>query len=119
MSAVSLSSGLQSGTALSINAKKDYFFVKNFGTLDLSSFTLEQTIGATIHYCRGLRFRTSPPSYDVCSDGTAATDIGVANSIANIALTSPLRPGQSHEFSAVTTANGGNSISISVTPANR
>jgi hypothetical protein len=119
MGAVSVtSSGLQAGTALSLPAKKDYFFVKNFGTLPLRSFTLSQTGSATITYCRGLGFGTSPPSYEFCSDGSAATVLGAANLISNIALASTLGPGQSHQFAAVTTANS-NSVSILVTPANR
>lgn len=117
MGAVSASSGLQTGTALSIG-KKDYFVIKNFGTLPLSSFTLTQTNGATIYYCRGLAFKGSPPSQTVCSDNTSATQVGSANSIANFALASTLAPGESHQFS--TSANSNNSqISISVTNANR
>ena len=120
MGAVSVSSGLQTGTALSITSKKsDYFFVKNFGTLSLSSFSLTQTLGETISYCRGLAFQSSPPKFDKCADGSNPTVVGSATSIANFVLASPLAPGQSHQFAITTTSNLNNQISISVNHANR
>lgn len=128
MGAVSASSGLQTGTALSINSrsngnKRSDFYVKNFGTLSLSSFSLTQINGEIVYYCRSLGFQTSPPKLDACADGNPVTQIptvvGSPNSISNFVLASTLAPGQSHQFAIGTTKNFDNSISISVTNANR
>jgi hypothetical protein len=120
MGAVSASSGLQTGTALTISTKKnDYFFIKNFGTLPLKSFSLTQTNGETIYYCRGLAFQSSPPRFNTCADGSAATVVGSANTISNFALASTLAPGQSHQFAITTNLNVDNPVSISVNHANR
>ena len=120
MGAVSVSSGLQTGTALIISTKKnDYFFIKNFGTLALNSFSLTQTNGETIYYCRGLAFQSSPPRFNTCADGSAATVVGSANTISNFALASTLAPGQSHQFAITTNLNVDNPVSISVNHANR
>lgn len=120
MSAVSVSSGLQTGTALTVNTKKnDYFYIKNFGTVALRSFSLSQTLAETIYYCRGLAFQSSPPKYDKCADGSNAQVVGSTGTISNFALASPLAPGQSHQFAITTNLNIDNLISISVTTANR
>lgn len=128
MGAVSASSGLQTGTALIINSRSNSnkridFFVKNFGTLSLRSFSLSQINGETIYYCRGLDFQTSPAKFDTCSDGSAATVVATAagspNTISNFVLASTLAPGQSHQFAINTISNTNNRISISVTNANR
>lgn len=120
MGAVSVSSGLQTGTALIISTKKnDYFFIKNFGTVTLSSFSLTQANGETIYYCRGLAFQSSPPKYTTCADGSLAQVVGSANSISNFALASPLAPGQSHQFAITTVLNVDNPVNILVTAANR
>jgi hypothetical protein len=120
MGAVSVSSGLQTGTALIISTKKnDYFFIKNFGTLALNSFSITQTNSETIYYCRGLAFQSSPPRFTTCADGSNATVVGSANSISNIALASTLAPGQSHQFAITTVRNIDNPVNILVTPANR
>ncbi len=125
MEAVALASGLPRGTALSISSKKvrTPFFVKNFGTLSLKSFSLTQTNGETIYYCRSLGFKTSPPRYDECVDGNAVavvpTVVGSPNTVSNFALASTLAPGQSHQFAITTDLNANNLVSISVTPANR
>ena len=120
MGAVSVSSGLQTGTALIISTKKnDYFFIKNFGTVPLSSFSLTQTNGETVYYCRGLAFQSSPPKYTTCADGSNATVVGSANTISDFALASTLAPGQSHQFAITTNLNIDNPVSISVTSANR
>lgn len=120
MGAVSVSSGLQTGTALIISTKKnDYFFVKNFGTLPLKSFSLTQTNGETVYYCRGLAFQSSPPKFNTCVDGSAATVVGSANTISNFSLATTLEPGTSHQFAITTDRNIDNPVSISVTNANR
>ena len=128
MGAVSVSSGLQTGTALTINSnsnsnKRTDFFVKNFGTLPLRSFSLTQINSEAVYYCRGLAFQSSPPKFDFCSDGTPATlvptVVGSPNIISNYVLASTLAPGQSHQFAINTNSNTNNLISISVTNANR
>jgi len=120
MGAVSVSSGLQTGTALIISTKKnDYFFIKNFGTLALNSFSITQTNGETIYYCRGLAFQSSPPKFNFCADGSPATVVGSANSISNYALASTLAPGQSHQFAITTVINVDNPVNILVRPSNR
>jgi hypothetical protein len=128
MGAVSVSSGLQTGTALIINSSNNSnrridFFVKNFGTVALKSFSLTQTNGETIYYCRGLAFQSSPAKFDTCSDGTPPTvvpkDAGSPNTVSNFVLASALAPGQSHQFAIATISNTDNSISILVRPSNR
>ncbi len=119
MSAVSVSSGLQTGTALSLTSRQSYFYVKNFGTLELSSFRLSQTRNATIRYCGVQGFQTSPVSYRTCFDGTSAQSLGSNNNISKIDLAVTLAPGESHQFSADTNSNNSNPITIRVTPANR
>ena len=117
MSAVSDASGLPSGTALSLTTRQSYFFVKNFGTLGLSSFRLTQTRNATIRYCGAQGFQTS--SFRTCVDGTNAQSVGSNNNISKIDLAATLEPGESHQFSADTNSNNSNPITIRVTPANR
>ncbi len=106
--------------SINVQQKNDYFFIKNFGTTTLASFTLTQSgTPAQINYCRGQLFGSSPKSYTLCADGSTALSLGSAVSIHSPTFSPPLAVGEVLNLAAVKSSVQTNNISVSVTGANR
>lgn len=107
----------------SLNKKNNtYFWVRNFGTLALQSFTISQVVAATgqsptveIHYCSG----TWDPTKDTCS-GTITVLLSTGDGLTSSApVALPIPVGGSLELAAHPTKNGmATTISTSVGRSN-
>lgn len=107
----------------SLNKKNNtYFWVRNFGTFALQSFTISQAVAATgqsptveIQYCSG----TWDPTKDTCS-GTITVLLSTADGLTSSApVALPIPVGGSVELAAHPTKNGmATTISTSVSRAN-
>lgn len=115
-----------SQTALAINSlnKKNntYFWVRNFGTFALQSFTIAQSVAATgqsptveIQYCSGVW----DPTKDTCS-GTISVLLSTGDGLSGSATVAlPIAVGSSIELAAHPTKNGmATTISTIVSRAN-
>ena len=115
LTAVSSANDLNSGTSLALNmpSKRDFFFLKNFGTETLNGFTISQTLASsTLRYCVNQLFKSG--STIICADNTNAFIVGNGLNLGHIHYSYPLVAGNSYQFSSTATTNGSNIISVSV-----
>ena len=106
--------------AINVRQRNRYFYIKNFGTATLASFTLTQSgTPAQINYCRGQLFRSGPSSYTRCADGSTALSLGNTATIVSPAFSPPLAVSEVLNLAAVKSATQNNNISVSVTGLNR
>ena len=115
LTAVSAANDSNSGTSLTLNmpSKRDYFFLKNFGTETLDGFTISQTLASsTLRYCVNQLFKSG--SSILCADNSSAISIGNGLNIGHLYFAIPLAVGNSYQFSSTATGNGTNTISVSV-----
>ncbi len=119
---------------VNVRLKNDHFFIKNFGTTTLASFSLTQSgTPAQINYCRGQIFGSSPKSYTKCADGSTALSLGSTASISSPTFSPPLAVGEVLSLAAIKNKVEDNknkvednknkvednNISVTVTGANR
>ena len=103
----------QNALTLTMSAKNDYFYLKNFGNFTMRYFSMTQTLASTtIRYCVNQNFKGG--SYTKCADNSNAISIGNSLNLGRIQFNSPLMSGTSYHFSAVSTNSGSNVISVSV-----
>lgn len=104
----------QSALTLIMSAKNDYFYLKNFGNYTLSYFSMTQTLASTtIRYCVNQNFKGG--SYTKCADNSNPFTVGNTLNLGRIQFSTPLISGSSYQFSAVSSSNNSNVISVSVT----
>ncbi len=112
-------SNTQKSLALSYNrANQAFFYVTNFGTETLNSFTLTQTNSAsTIRYCVApAGFKSN--STMLCTDNTNAILVGSGTSLLNKSLTPALPKTTTYAFSSTRANGSGDTVGIKVGPAN-
>ena len=103
----------QSALTLTMSAKNDYFYLKNFGNFTLRYFSMSQTLASTtIRYCINQNFKGG--SYTKCADNSNAITVGTALNLGRLQFNTPLTPSGSYHFSAVSTNTGNDVISVSV-----
>lgn len=115
LTAVSAANDSNSGTSLTLNmpSKRDFFFLKNFGTETLNGFTITQTLASsTLRYCVNQLFKSG--STTQCADNSSAISVGNGINPGHKVFTTPLTSGNSYQFSSTATGNGSNTISVSV-----
>ena len=108
-----LSANPGSSLTLAMPSKKDFFYIKNFGSKTLDGFTITQTLGSsTLRYCVNQSFKSG--STTQCSDNSSAVSVGNGINPGHKYFTVPLVVGNSYQFSATASGNGSNTISVTV-----
>lgn len=103
----------QNALTLTMSAKNDYFYLKNFGNFTMRYFSMTQTLASTtIRYCVNQNFKGG--SYTKCADNSNAISVGSSLNLGRKQFNTPLTSGTSYHFSAVSTNSGSNVISVSV-----
>ncbi len=103
--------------ALSINSRRGFFYLKNFGTTSLTGFSMTQTrSNSTVRYCVGQEFRSG--SATTCVDNSTAILVGTGISLTGRTFTTALPPGGFYAFSSSFTSGSTNTVSVSVSRSN-
>ena len=107
------SSNPLSALTLTMTAKNDYFYLKNFGDFTIKYFSMTQTLASTaIKYCVNQTFKGG--SYTKCNDNSNAITVGNTLNLGRILFSTSLASGASYQFSAVSSNSGSNVISVSI-----
>lgn len=118
LTAVSSSNSLNTQSALSLNATRSgvIFFVKNFGTKSIRSFSIDQqAVGSVnLRYCES-GFGTNPAS-EICIDGSTSIFVALRNGTFNVLLANNLGANNTIEFKQDSRRTTLNTVSVSVSP---